>query len=97
MSAGLVLLATNTHLYRGARLIASDDELRPRAARLVLADGVEVDAELLAGVDADVLGLAVPAYRTAAGTQIAAQVWEIARVERDADGAAVLVVGPRAG
>ncbi|MFT4259885.1 hypothetical protein [Microbacterium sp.] len=76
----IVLRATNTHLYRGARLAGSvdRDELaaRPRALRIVFSDATEVDAELLHNDSGD-LAIDVPAHRTAAGTEIGAQCWRI--------------------
>jgi hypothetical protein len=84
LSEAAVLFATNTHLYRGARLVSRDAAvvpLRPVALRLVFSDGIQADAELLQSSDGTAFAVDVPAYRTAAGQDIAAKVWRIARIE----------------
>ncbi len=89
--------ADGTHLYRGARLtFEGEPPAGPAALRLLFRDGVEVKAEVLESVDGGELALAVPAYRTAAGTEIGAKVWRVARsVAAGAGGAARWVIGER--
>ncbi|MFT4051010.1 MAG: hypothetical protein QM677_02030 [Microbacterium sp.] len=83
----VLLLATNTHLYRGARVSATGVfPADPGPVRIVFRDGAEIDAELLPGERDGALVLAMPAHRTAAGQDIAAKRWNIARVEPDAAG-----------
>ncbi|WP_054679572.1 hypothetical protein [Microbacterium sp. No. 7] len=92
-----LLHATNTHLYRGARLQAPDGfPAEPGPVRIVFRDDAEVDAELRPGERDGELHLAVPAHRTAAGQDIAAKRWRIARVETDA-GVETAVIGERLG
>lgn len=93
----VAVTATSTHLYRGARLVAGlglPDG--PAAVSLTFRDGVRVEAELLQGTGGQ-LALEVPAYRTAAGADIAAKAWRIARIEPGPDGGAIAVVGDRLG
>lgn len=91
------LHVTNTHLYRGARLVApaSGFPIEPTAVQLVFCDGEVAEAELIPGhADAELL-LAVPPHRTAAGQVIPAKTWHTARVERDAEGREIAVLGAR--
>lgn len=91
------LHATNTHLYRGARLVtpASGFPAEPTAVRLVFRDGEASDAELIPGhADAELL-LAVPPHRTGSGQSIPAKTWHVARIERNAEGREVAVLGSR--
>lgn len=89
----LVLNAGNTHLYRGARLStgipAGELGAEPRGLRIVFRDGNEVDAELLQNDDGD-LAVEVPAYRTAAGTDLIAKVWR-ATAHETAEGAELAI------
>lgn len=97
MTASPELHATNTHLYRGARLVApsSGFPIEPIAVRLVFRDGHVADAELIPGhADAELL-LAVTSHRTVAGRIIPAQTWHVARVEHDTEGHEVAVLGAR--
>lgn len=71
------LRATSTHLYRGARLLATAGlPSGPAAAVIEFGDGVVVEAELLRS-SADELALQVPAYRTAAGSDLAEKSWRV--------------------
>lgn len=86
------LHATNTHLYRGARLeCAGPFPAEPGAVRIVFRDGAEVDAALHPGEQDGELVLAVPAHRTEAGQAIVAKHWRIARIETDAAGETAVV------
>jgi CRP-like cAMP-binding protein len=70
MSEAVVLYATHTHLFAGARLTAGDGRFPADSGRvrIVCRDDAEADAELLPG-DADgELDLTVDAHRTAAVT-----------------------------
>ena len=92
----VTVTATNTHLYRGARLLApvSADELAsgPRGLQIVFRDGVEIPAELLQGDEGD-FAIDVPEYLTAAGTTVTTRIWH---VTLDAlDDASVIVVGTK--
>lgn len=93
--APIELHATNTHLYRGARLRTplppGTFPREPRAVRLIFSDGVGIDAELLQNVDDDALAVEVPAYRTAAGQEIAAKLWRIAAVDAEGDGSVIRI------
>lgn len=81
------LHATNTHLYRGARIECPGPfPAEPGPVRIVFRDGAEVDAELHPGEQDGELVLAVPAHRTEAGQAIAAKRWRLARIESDAAG-----------
>ena len=89
------LHATNTHLYRGARLeCPAPFPAEPGAVRIVFRDGGEVEAALHPGEQDGELVLAVDAHRTEAGQAIAAKHWRIARIEADAAGETA-VVGTR--
>jgi len=72
--------ATNTHLYRGARLLAplSAEELAsgPRGLQIVFRDGVEIPAELLQNDDGD-FAIDVPEYLTAAGSTVTTRIWHV--------------------
>ncbi|RBP65041.1 hypothetical protein DFO66_105147 [Brevibacterium sanguinis] len=110
MHSDLLRLRTDrTHLFPGARLIAEPGTdrdpasphpasvLRPALVRIEFGDGVEVEAELLqlSGTPlAAEFVLEVPGFRAAAGTDIPARVWSIARVDSTGD-EAVIVVGRR--
>lgn len=76
----LTLQATNTHIYRGARLLApiSAEELAagPRGVQIVFTDGVEIPAELLQD-DAGDFAIDVPEYRTAAGSTVTTRLWHV--------------------
>ncbi len=89
----LTVHATNTHLYRGARLLASipAEELGsgPRGLRIVFQDGVDVPAELLQS-DTGELAIDVPEYRTAAGSTITTRLWHVTIDELE-DGCAIVV------
>lgn len=98
----VALSARHSHLFRGARVSASRRglslPLRPSAVWLAFRDGIEVDAELLEGGSPESLALAVPAYRTAAGHQVAAAVWPVTEVIIDQSGDEVLLrLGQRIG
>ncbi|GHC98693.1 hypothetical protein [Zhihengliuella salsuginis] len=99
--AGLVLHASHTHLFRGARLrvpgaepagpdgpgertrrrLIGADHALPSATttdvRVVFSDFSDAEAALTASEAAPAWTLSVEAYRTAAGTEIPARVWEI--------------------
>ncbi|MFT4215507.1 MAG: hypothetical protein QM622_12155 [Microbacterium sp.] len=92
----LLLHADNTHLYRGARLEASTDfPVDPGAVRIAFRDGIEVDAMLTPGEEDGELHIVVPAYRTAAGAEIAPKRWGISRVAATGGGRDAGVVGQR--
>lgn len=89
------LYAENTHLFRGARLRLEQRkpfERLPSMAHVRFSDGVVVEADVSRAPD-NALILELAAYRTAAGTSIAAKGWSVARFEPLDDGAGVLVVG----
>ncbi|UWF77414.1 MULTISPECIES: hypothetical protein [Microbacterium] len=85
--------ATNTHLYRGARLLtsipASELAAGPRELTIVFHDGVEIPAELLQNEHGD-LALEVPSYRTGAGTRVAMTLWH-ATIDDLPDGSAIVL------
>lgn len=89
----LVLRTAHTHLFRGSRLVpdGSVAAREPAAVRIVFSDGGELDAELLISADGSELALDVPPFRTAAGRDVAAKAWRVARVEPDG----VIVLGER--
>ena len=92
----VTVTATNTHLYRGARLLApvSAGELAsgPRGLQIVFRDGVEIPAELLQDDEGD-FAIDVPEYLTAAGTTVTTRIWH---VTIDAlDDTSVIVVGTK--
>jgi len=89
------LRTTSTHLYRGARLLAERGVPDgPAAAVIEFGDGVAVEAELLRSTTGGV-ALQVPAYRTAAGTDLAAKSWLVSAAEARQGESIVLVVGRR--
>lgn len=93
----LSLIATNTHLYRGARLISEDrlpDE--PTGILIIFSDGNRVEAESLQNADGE-LALEVPSHHTDVGAKIRAKLWEIARTEPGEHGSTVVIVGSQAG
>ena len=74
---------SHTHIYQGA-LARADAPLAGRgetACLVEFADGVQVRARLTG--EGDALCLAVPAYRTARGTRIAARRWRFAAAPGD--------------
>lgn len=86
----LILRASSSHLYAGARLRLADsataDQLLHRreagtAVILLFADGAEATAHLDRAPDGR-LTLHVAAYTTARGTFISPRTWSIASVEQ---------------
>ena len=89
----VTVTATNTHLYRGARLLVpiSADELAsgPRGLQIVFRDGVEIPAELLQNDDGD-FAIDVPEYATAAGTTVTTRIWHVT-IDALGDASAIVV------
>ncbi|AZS47994.1 hypothetical protein CVS53_02704 [Microbacterium oxydans] len=87
---GLTMHSANTHLYPGAHLrtdpVAGDFWASPRDLRLVFADGVDVDAELMQNTRGDLV-IAVSSYRTVAGTIVGPKDW---RARPDGSGLTVI-------
>lgn len=84
--AGLVLHASHTHLFRGARLRAPGEPADPGHAapfstttdvRVVFSDYADAGAVLADTGTAPEWILGIEAYRTAAGTEIPARAWEL--------------------
>lgn len=90
MSAvAVVLRASHTHLYRGARLHGSAITLRPgRQIEIEFSDLGHALARVEAAAGARAT-LAVSAHRTARGTSVAARRWQLERQPGD-DGWRVL-------
>ncbi|QMU96560.1 hypothetical protein FVO59_04560 [Microbacterium esteraromaticum] len=89
----LSVQATNTHIYRGARLLtplpAKDLASRPRGLQIVFSDGVEIPAELLQD-DAGDFAIDVPEYRTAAGSTVTTRLWHVT-IDAVEDASAIVV------
>ena len=87
------LTASHSHLFRGARVGIERSSVRlplgPAPVRVGFSDGVEVSAELLA--HGDTLLLAMPSYRTSAGTVVDAALWPIAGVDDTTDAESLTV------
>lgn len=86
---------SRTHLYPGCRITGGAGPVRASAIRVTFSDGRTVGAEMLdAGTGDDALALAVPEYRTRAGTLITERVWAVS-VGASAGPGWDLVVGRR--
>lgn len=90
------LVASHSHLFRGARLVGdlAAAELAAGVALLSFSDGTEVEAEILVGPRPSDRAIAVPPYETAAGNIVAAAVWPIMTVTVD-DGQLLMRIGQR--
>ncbi|WP_309081725.1 hypothetical protein [Zhihengliuella sp.] len=97
-AGGVVLHASHSHLFPGARLaapgidgpLAGGSRPRSREARIVFSDFSEADAELSRPDDAPSghLLLDVAEYRTAPGRVISARAWLVEQQSTGGDGAA---------
>ncbi|RZU63370.1 hypothetical protein [Zhihengliuella halotolerans] len=76
---GVLLHASHSHLFRGARLRAPGTAhfADPADVRVVFADFSDAGAELRRAEGTPAWMLSVESYRTAAGTEIPARVWEL--------------------
>lgn len=88
--------ATNTHLYRGARLLTSIPAAElasgPRGLRIIFSDGEDVPAELLQSSTGE-LAINMPEHRTAAGSTITTRLWHVTIDE--IEGGSAIVVGTK--
>ncbi|WP_102158234.1 hypothetical protein [Zhihengliuella halotolerans] len=76
---GVLLHASHSHLFRGARLRAPGAApfADPADVRVVFSDFSDAGAELRRAEGTPAWILSVAAYRTAAGTEIPASAWEL--------------------
>lgn len=90
----LVLRVAATHLYPGARaVLLSRQPAGPgRPCLAEFRDGAAAFGEIAAG-DTGRARLSLRSYRTSAGTEIPAKVWEIALGEPDDGGIPCRVIG----